>query len=67
MGRLRQNEFQRKCSFSERFTTLLPPFLTLLEAEWRQRNLFMTTEAQALFRHAHHSLAGLLELEEAER
>jgi len=67
MGRLRQNEFQCKCAFSERFATILPQFLILLEREWRQWSPFMKTEEQAFFRQAHRSLAGLLDMEEAER
>jgi len=52
---------------SERFAAMLPPFLTLLECEWRQRKPYMTTEEQGLFRQAHRSLAGLRELGEADQ
>jgi len=62
------HELQHRSKWpSERFTATLPAFLTLLEREWRQRSLFMKTEEQAFFRQAHGSLAGLLDMEKAER
>ena len=67
MENLHECHSRSKCPFSERFATVLSHFLTVLEGEWRQRNPFMTSEEQVFFRWAHRSLAGLLDMEEAER
>lgn len=64
MRRLRQNDFQCKCPSSERFAANLPPFLTLLEAEWRDAIWFMSTEERLWFRMAHMALGRLNELQD---
>jgi hypothetical protein len=63
MESLHELQFSSKYPSSERFATVLPHFLTLLEGEWRLRHLIMNTQEQELFRQAHHSLAGLFEME----
>jgi hypothetical protein len=64
MDRLQEFYVTRKTPFTERFTTVLPCFLTLLEKEWRQSSLLMSCEEQALVRQAHKALGQLAELEE---
>lgn len=61
---LQEFQFARKPPFSERFTTVLPRFLNLLENEWRQSRPFMNLEEQALVRQAHIALGTLNELQE---
>ena len=56
--------FAHKAPFSERFTTVLPRFLTLLETEWVHARRFMNAEQQGLVRQAHSALGRLAELEE---
>ena len=64
MDRLQEFYFARKIHFSERFTAVLPGFLTLLESEWRQTGPFMSCEEQALVRQAHRALGTLNELQD---
>jgi hypothetical protein len=64
MYRLQEFSFARKAPFTERFTTLLPCFLTLLEREWRESSLLMSSEEQALVRQAHRALGTLNELQD---
>jgi hypothetical protein len=64
MYRLQEFSCARKAPFSERFTTVLPCFLTLLEREWRASSPLMSSEEQALVRQAHSALGQLAELEE---
>jgi hypothetical protein len=56
--------FAHKAHTSERFATVLPHFLSLLEAEWHQSRLLMSVEKQGLMRQAHSALGRLAELEE---
>lgn len=60
-------EYQRmgNCPASERFATLLPSFLYIVESEWRYRNRFMNAAERELFSMAHIALAGLLDMQEA--
>lgn len=64
MERLQEFDFERKAPFTERFTTVLPRFLTLLEREWRESRQLMSAEEQALVRQAHHVLGTLNELQD---
>ena len=64
MGRLHEFPFSGKAPFSERFTTVLPRFLSLLESEWSQARQCMNTEQQGLMRQAHAALGRLAELED---
>jgi hypothetical protein len=61
---IQEFQFARKASFSERFTTVLPRFLVLLETEWHQARRVMNAEEQGLVRQAHAALGRLAELEE---
>jgi hypothetical protein len=63
MDTLHEFQYRNKHPRSERFATLLPHFLILLEGEWRQRQPIMTIDEQTLFRQAHRSLAGLFSME----
>ena len=67
MDRIQEFPFGRKATFSERFTTVLPRFLTLLETEWHHARLSMNAEEQGLVRQAHAALGRLAELEESSR
>jgi hypothetical protein len=49
---------------SERFSTLLRVFLSLIESEWGERRRFMTDEEQGLFRRAHQALGRLNEIQD---
>ena len=62
MQRVQEFGFERKAPFSERFTTVLPQFLNLLEGEWRGSNPLMSSEEQALVRQAHQALGRLNEI-----
>ena len=64
MERLQEFSCARKAPFSERFTTVLPCFLSLLETEWHQARGVMNVEQQGLVRQAHAALGRLAELEE---
>jgi hypothetical protein len=64
MDRIQEFHGARKTPFSERFSTVLPCFLTLLEAEWHHARRFMNAEQQGLVRQAHRALGRLAELEE---
>ena len=54
----------RKTPFSERFNTVLPRFLSLLESEWSHSRRFMNAEEQSLVRRAHSALGALNELQD---
>lgn len=63
MGKiLQESPRARKAPFSERFTTVLPRFLTLLETEWHHARRCMNAEEQELVRQSHHALGRLAEL-----
>jgi len=64
MQRLQKFHVARKAPFSERFTTVLPGFLTLLEREWHESSPLMSTEERALVRQAHSALGTLNELQD---
>ena len=64
MRRLQEFYFARKAPFSERFTALLPGFLTLLETEWSESNPLKNVEEQAFVRQAHRALGRLNELQD---
>jgi hypothetical protein len=64
MERLQEFYSARKAPSSERFTTVLPCFLTLLESEWRESSPLMSSEEQTLVRQAHSALGTLHELQE---
>ena len=53
-----------KTPLSERFATVLPHFLLLLEKEWRESSTWMNSEEQALLRQAHRALGTLNELQD---
>jgi hypothetical protein len=62
MGTVHEQSTRCKSS-SERFTALLPHFLTVLEWEWRRGRSVMTQQRQLLFRQAHQALGRLADLE----
>jgi hypothetical protein len=64
MDRLQEFSCARKAPFTERFATVLPCFLSLLESEWRESSPLMSAEEQALVRQAHRALGQLAELGE---
>ena len=64
MERVQEFSFGHKAPFSERFATVLPCFLTLLETEWHQSRRLMNAEEQGLVRQAHSALGRLAELED---
>ena len=64
MERLQELSCARKALFTERFATVLPCFLTLLEREWRESSLLMSAEEQTLVRQAHRALGTLNELQD---
>ena len=64
MERLQELSCARKALFTERFATVLPCFLNLLETEWRQSSPLMNSQEQTLVRQAHSALGQLAELEE---
>jgi hypothetical protein len=64
MERVQEFSCARKAPFSERFATVLPYFLTLLEREWRESRPLMSAEAQGLMREAHRTLGRLHELQD---
>ncbi|TMQ31758.1 MAG: hypothetical protein E6K65_00275 [Nitrospirae bacterium] len=64
MDRLQEFYVARKAPFTERFATLLPQFLTLLEREWSESSPRMSAEEQALVRQAHRALGTLNELQD---
>lgn len=64
MERLQEFPFGRKVPFSERFTAVLPCFLTLLESEWHHARPLMNAEEQTLLRQAHRALGTLNELQD---
>lgn len=64
MDRLQELSCARKAPFSERFVTVLPCFLSLLESEWHHSRRFMNAEKQGLMRQAHAALGRLAELED---
>lgn len=59
MSSLSEPENCRKPPCSERFQTLLPKFVTLLEGEWRDWRTSMDPLMQTLFREAHDALGRL--------
>lgn len=61
---LQEFQFSRKAPLSERFRTVLPRFLMLLESEWHQSRPLMSPEERRLMRQAHAALGRLAELEE---
>ena len=67
MERVQEFYCARKAPFSERFTTVLPCFLNLLETEWRQSSPLMNSQEQALIRQAHRALGTLNELQDGVR
>ncbi|HEV8328443.1 MAG TPA: hypothetical protein VGQ08_13260 [Nitrospiraceae bacterium] len=64
MERVQEFSFARKGPFSERFVTVLPCFLSLLESEWHHSRRFMNEEEQGLVRQAHAAIGRLAELED---
>jgi hypothetical protein len=64
MERVQEFSFARKAPFTERFTTVIPCFLALLEREWRESSPLMSSEEQALVRQAHRALGTLNELQD---
>lgn len=64
MERLQEFQFGRKAHFSERFETLLPQFLGVLEREWCASRLLMNGEEELLMRQAHRALGTLNELQD---
>ncbi len=64
MERLHEYQFGHKAPFSERFETLLPQFLTVLEREWCASRSLMNVAEQRLFRQAHQALGALNELQD---
>lgn len=64
MERLHELDFARKAAFSERFETLLPQFLMVLEREWCASRSLMSAEEQGLMREAHSALGTLNELQD---
>ncbi|OAI47499.1 hypothetical protein AYO43_04400 [Nitrospira sp. SCGC AG-212-E16] len=64
MERVQEFSYARKAPFTERFTTVLPCFLTLLEREWRESSPLMSSEESALVRQAHRALGRLNEMQE---
>ena len=64
MERVQEFSCARKAPFTERFTTVLPCFLTLLEREWRESSPLMSAEEQTLVRQAHRALGTLNELQD---
>ncbi len=62
MDRLQEFSCARKTPFTERFATVLPCFLTLLEREWRASRPLMSAEEQTLVRQAHRALGILNEM-----
>ena len=65
MDRLQDFSYARKALFTERFATVLPCFLTLLEREWRESSPLMSSEEQTLVRRAHRALGALNELQDS--
>lgn len=64
MERLQESSCVHKAIFTERFATVLPCFLTLLEREWRESSPLMSYEEQSLVRQAHSALGMLNELQD---
>ena len=64
MERVQEFYYARESPFSERFTSVLPHFLTLLEGEWRQSRPLMNAEQQGLVLQAHRVLGRLNELQD---